>query len=223
MRSWPFLVAVGAISAIAGAAIVGRPTPRDPFVISASLTPPVDETRPADTAVTVPATTTTVAVTAAPSTTLDPAATTLPATTLPATTVAPSTIPVTTIAPTTIAPTTIPTTPPVATTVPGGPGTLERADVRLVVANGDGRFNLATANANRLRAAGYVQIDETDVSNKVDATVIYYRPGFDDEATRAAADLGIPAAITEPLPSTPVTINDSLGDLVIVLGPDALR
>jgi hypothetical protein len=68
-----------------------------------------------------------------------------------------------------------------------------------------------------------VQIDETDVSNRVEATIIYFRPGFDDEATRVAEDLGIPAALTRSLPSTPVTINDELGDIIVVLGPDALR
>jgi hypothetical protein len=105
-----------------------------------------------------------------------------------------------------------------------------RADLRLVIANGDGRFNLATANADRLRAAGYVHIDETDVSTHVAATILYFRPGFDDEAAVVAADLGIPRALRTPLPTgnpatpvTPITPDDSLGDIIVVLGPDALR
>jgi hypothetical protein len=102
-----------------------------------------------------------------------------------------------------------------------------RADLRLVIANGDGRFNLATANADRLRAAGYVHIDETDVSKHVAATILYFRFGFDDEAAAVAADLGIPRAQRTLLPTgnpaTPVTSDDSLGDIIVVLGPDALR
>ncbi|MEK7422522.1 MAG: LytR C-terminal domain-containing protein [Actinomycetota bacterium] len=209
-KSWPFLVVVGAVSAVAGGAIAGRPTPGDSFVIdrSASIGVPITAT----------AETTTVAVSITPdagstTTTPPPVATTVPATTqAPSTTAAATT--------TSVASTTSAAGAPTSTQVSGS---LDRSEVRLVLANGDGRFNLATANANRLVAAGYVQIDETDVSDRVEATIIYFRPGFDDEATRVAEDLGIPAALTRSLPSTPVTINDELGDIIVVLGPDALR
>ena len=90
-------------------------------------------------------------------------------------------------------------------------------------ANGDGRFNLAGANGNRLRRAGYVSIDVVDSPSTVSATIVYYRSGFDDEATIVAADLSVPNAILEPLPETAITANDALGDIIIVLGPDALR
>ena len=206
-KSWPYLVAVGTLGALAGLAISGRPTPGDSFVIDPSAT----TTPGASSTTSVPATP--VPATTVPSTTSTTAAT-------PITTV-PTTLPTTTLPSTTLPATTVPATTVPATTVPNGPRA--RAEVRLVIANGDGRFNLATANANRLRAAGYVQIDETDVSNFVDATIIYFRPGFDAEAVIVAADLGIPNAIRTPLPATPVTINDDLGDIIVVLGPDALR
>jgi hypothetical protein len=68
------------------------------------------------------------------------------------------------------------------------------------------------------------------VSKHVAATILYFRPGFDDEAAVVAADLGIPGALRAPLPTgnpttpaTPVTPDDSLGDIIVVLGPDALR
>ena len=95
--------------------------------------------------------------------------------------------------------------------------------MRLVVANGDGRFNLAGANGNRLKKAGYVTIDLADVPTGSDPTVLYYRPGFDDEAAIVAADLLVPGALLQPLPDTPITVNDELGDIIVVLGPDALR
>ena len=138
---------------------------------------------------------------------------------VPTTAVPPTTVPPTTVPPTTAGP--APTTVGPSTTAVSG--TVPRADVRLVLANGDGRFNLAGANAKRLFAAGYVTIDLTDVSPRVPATILYYRPGFDDEARIVAADLLVPNALIEPLPDTPITINDPLGDIIVVLGPDAVR
>ena len=117
--------------------------------------------------------------------------------------------------------TTIPTTV-AGTTGPAADQTLDPADVRVVVANGDGRFNLAGKNGSRLEAAGYTQIDLEDAA-KVPATVLYYRPGFDDEAALIAQALLVPDALLEPLPDTPITSNDALGDVIVVLGPDAVR
>ena len=51
----------------------------------------------------------------------------------------------------------------------------------LVIANGDGRFRLASSTADRVRPRGYI-IDLGDALSPVTATVIYYRPGLADEA-----------------------------------------
>jgi len=210
-RSWPFVLAVIAVGAVAGVAIAGRPQPSDGFVLDSTVT--VVES-PSSTSV-VPGTAapgTTAAEgttsTAAPTTTSEPAATTT------ATTAAPTTVPIT-AAPTTIA------TPTTATIS----GPLPRDQVRLVLANGDGRFRLASTTADRIRPLGYV-IDLGDAITPVDATVIYYRPGFDDEAAFAAVDIGVPDAVIFPLPinrSRPITNSDDNGDVIMVLGPDAPR
>ena len=95
----------------------------------------------------------------------------------------------------------------------------------MVLANGDGRFRLASVTADRIRALGYV-IALGDALKTVDATVIYYRPDFDDEAAFAAIDIGVPDAIIFPFPfksSQPITDSDDSGDVIIVLGPDAPR
>ena len=204
-KSWPFALAVIVVGGLAGLAIAGRPVPRDPFVLDPSITvaEPTSSTSvgTSTTSTSEPATTTTIAAT----------------TSVPApTSVAPTTaVPTTTAAPTTIA---APTT-----TVPGGP--LPRNQVRLVIANGDGRFRLASVTADRIRPLGYI-IDLGDTPTLVDATIIYYRPGFDDEAVYAAADIGVSDAVIVALPinaSQPITDSDANGDLVIVLGPDTPR
>ena len=94
-----------------------------------------------------------------------------------------------------------------------------------MIANGDGRFRLASITADRIRSLGYI-IALGDALSTVDATVIYYRPNFDDEAAFAAIDIGVPDAIILPFPfntSQPITDTDDSGNVIIVLGPDAPR
>jgi hypothetical protein len=206
--SWPYIVGVAVLGIGLGTLIAGVPesAERVPYRIPAddtAVTVPVQaipiDTMPADTGPTEIGTTT------------EPP-TTEPPTTAPPTTSAPET----TVAVTTSAPS---TTSPVTVEAP----VRDRADVRLVVANGDGRFNLVGANVKRLRALGYVTIDETDVNVRPPSTIIYVRPGFEREADVLAQDLQTPDAVITALPTTPVTANDEKGDLVVVLGPDAQR
>jgi hypothetical protein len=198
-KSWPFVTAVIVVGGLAGVAIAGRPKPADTFVLDPNQTvvtePPTSTSPPTSTTVAEAATTTTAEATT----------TTVVAET---TTVAPSTTEV----PTTIAQPT--------TTVIAGP--LPRDQVRLVIANGDGRFRLASITADRMRPLGYI-VNVGDVPTLVDATIIYYRPGFDDEAAIVAVDDEVPDAILAPLPDKPVTNADSQGDVILVLGPDAPR
>jgi hypothetical protein len=200
--SWPYIVGVAALGIGLGTLIAGVPesAERMPYRIPAD-----------DTAVTVP-----LQSLPTDSISTEIGTTTAPDTTAPATTVA-----VTTSAPSTT--TAVTTTAPSTTTAITEAPVRDRADVRLVVANGDGRFNLVGSNVTRLRALGYVTIDETDVNVRPPSTIIYVRPGFEREADVLAQDLQTPDAVITALPDTPVTANDELGDLVVVLGPDAQR
>jgi hypothetical protein len=156
---------------------------------------------------------------------LEPSITTVesPSTSGPvvATTIAETT---TVSASTSVASTVAPTTTEVLTTTPD-PGPLPRDRVRLVIANGDGRFQLATITADRIRALGYI-IDVGDTLYRVDETVLFYRAGFDREATNAANDIGVPDAVMLEFStdeSQPITSSDASGDIIVVLGADAPR
>jgi hypothetical protein len=197
-KSWPFGLVVIVVGGLAGVAVAGRPVPGDPFV----LEPRITDTE----------STSSTSVVASTTSASEPVATT----TIPATTLAPAS--------TSVAPTIAPTTTETPTTTPIS-GLLPRDQVRLVIANGDGRFQLATVTADRIRALGYT-IGVGDTSYRVDETVIFYRPGFDDEALYAANDIGVPGAIILAFAtdeSQPITNSDADGDLIIVLGPDAPR
>jgi len=208
--SWPYVVGVAVLGIGLGTLIAGLPEsadrvayriPADGTVVTVPVQGMPIDTMPTEIGTTAPDT-------IAPDTSA-------PDTSAPDTTSAPAT----TVAVTTTVPTTGPSTTTAVTEAP----VRDRADVRLVVANGDGRFNLVGANVVRLRALGYVTIDETDVNVRPPSTIIYVRPGFEREAAVLAQDLQTPDAVITPLPDTPVTVNDELGDLVVVLGPDAQR
>jgi hypothetical protein len=219
MRStWPYLAAVVAAGIGLGTWIAGLPSSDTGIIVAdgGTLGQTPGTRPPGDTLVILP-TSSFPPITVTPSTNTE---TTAGDTTIPERNPVPTTVETTT----TVAITT--TTPPTTaapTTLAPANELLDRADVRLVLANGDGRFNLVGANVNRIEPLGYTTIDQTDIPRPVERTVLYYRPGFDDEAARLAADLLVPAALLEPLPDTPITANDELGDIIAVLGPDAVR
>ena len=216
--TWPFLAATAAVGLAIGTLIAGIPSSGGDITVaegvSGSLVPGVTAAPSGSTY--PPLTVTPTTYRGVPET--DPGTTTSTVLVAPDTTVA---------ATTTVAVTT--TTAPPETTPPTTPTTavtgdlLDRSVVRLVLANGDGRYNLVGRNVDRLTPLGYTEIDQTDASNYVDRTVLYFRPGFDDEAARLAADLLVPDALLEPLPDQPVTDSDANGDIVVILGPDAVR
>jgi hypothetical protein len=229
MRStWPYLAAVVAAGIGLGTWIAGLPSSDTGIIVAdgGTLGQTPGTRPPGDTLVILP-TSSFPPITVTPSTNTE---TTAGDTTIPERNPVPTTVETTTTVaittttpPTTTPPSTVPPTTAAPTTLAPANELLDRADVRLVLANGDGRFNLVGANVNRIEPLGYTTIDQTDIPRPVERTVLYYRPGFDDEAARLAADLLVPAALLEPLPDTPITANDELGDIIAVLGPDAVR
>jgi LytR cell envelope-related transcriptional attenuator len=203
-KSWPFALVVIVVGGLAGVAIAGRPVPNDPFVLDPSITVPIADSTP---------------TTLAPTTTTSEPAATTTSTIETTTTVAPTT----TIAAASTTTVTPASTAASTTTTVAGP--VPRNQVRLVLANGDGRFRLASTTADRIDPLGYIT-DLGDTVQTVGATIVYYRPGFDDEAEIVAKDIGVPNAVIAALPSNAsqaVTDSDDRGDVIVLLGPDAPR
>ena len=224
MRStWPYLAAVVAAGIGAGTWIAGLPSTDAGIVIATGGSGPLDPgASGAQNTVALLPTSSFPPITVTPTT--EPVRNPVPPAGTDTTT--PPTVPVATTVPpaTTVPETTVPaTTAPATTAAPVDADLLDRSQVRLVLANGDGRYNLVGRNVDRLTPLGYTTIDQTDAPRPFDRTVLFVRPGFEDEAARLAADLLVPGALIEPLPAEPVTINDDLGDIIVVLGPDAVR
>ncbi len=78
-----------------------------------------------------------------------------------------------------------------------------------MLANGDGRFRLASITADRIRSLGYI-IDLGDTLNRVERDGRLLPPGFDDEAEIAANDIGVPKAIIVAFPEELVAADHEL-------------
>lgn len=141
-----------------------------------------------------------------PPSSVDATTTSTPA--APSTTVAPaSTISVTS----TIAPSTSTTQPP-----------LDPANLRLLVANGSNRPGIAGSTADLLIELGYLKVSAVDALDPTDTTTVYFRDGFKTVATVVAADLNLAPDRIATLPAQAVTDDDTLGDVLVVIGADYL-
>lgn len=99
---------------------------------------------------------------------------------------------------TTTTTTTTTTAPPVVTHPPG--------EVKVAVANGTGDRGRAGRTAGTLNASGYVTAAKNTQQDRVGESVIYYRPGYGDDAKAVASALGAPPDRLTPAPATIMTL-----------------
>ncbi len=88
--------------------------------------------------------------------------------------------------------------PPVVTHPPG--------EVKVAVMNGTGARGRAGRTADRLNAAGFVTAAKNTQQDRVEASVIYYRSEYGDDAKAVASVLGAPPDIITPAPATIMTL-----------------
>ena len=99
---------------------------------------------------------------------------------------------------TTTTTTTTTTAPPVVTH--------PRGEVKVAVMNGTGVRGRAGRTADKLNATGFVTAAKNTQQDRVEASVIYYRPGYGDDAKAVASVLGAPPDIITPAPGTIMTL-----------------
>lgn len=99
---------------------------------------------------------------------------------------------------TTTTTTTTTTEPPIVTHPPG--------EVKVAVANGTGGRGRAGRTAGILNASGYVTAAKNTQQDRVGESVIYYRPGYGDDAKAVASALGAPPDLLTPAPATIMTL-----------------
>ena len=88
--------------------------------------------------------------------------------------------------------------PPVVTHLPG--------EVKVAVMNGTGVRGRAGRTADTLNATGFVTAAKNTQQDRVEDSVIYYRPEYGDDAKAVASVLGAPPDIITPAPATIMTL-----------------
>ena len=92
-----------------------------------------------------------------------------------------------------------------STTVPP-PVTHPANEVRVAAINGKGAPGLASAAADKLNALGYQTKAKNAVNFGMEMSVIYYQPGYSDDAKAIAVAINAPVDILNPAPSTILTL-----------------
>lgn len=116
-----------------------------------------------------------------------------------------------------------PTDDPAAddTPVDSVPDARDPAQVRVLVANGTNVKGAAGRFTDTLIAASYQTAGATDAIDKsVEATSVYYTAGYEAEANAVATALDAPAENVLALPAAPVVDDNSLANVIVVIGPE---
>ena len=100
--------------------------------------------------------------------------------------------------PSTTSTTTTTTAPPVITHPP--------SEVKVATANGTGDRGRAGRTAEVLNARGYVTAAKNTEQDRVSESIIYYRPGYGDDAKAVASALGAPPDLLTPAPTNIMTL-----------------
>ncbi len=113
------------------------------------------------------------------------------------------------------------------TTTAPPPVTHPPNEVKVAVVNGKGAPGLAGAAAAELNALGYATKAKNAVSFGMETSVIYYQPGYGDDAKAIAAALNAPADLINAAPGTILTLISDPSDvsdfhIFLVLAADDL-
>ncbi|MFQ5557512.1 MAG: LytR C-terminal domain-containing protein [Acidimicrobiales bacterium] len=107
--------------------------------------------------------------------------------------------------------------PPTGTHLPG--------EVKVAVANGVGEAGLAGSRRDALTTQGFVATPKNTAAAEVEASAIYYRPDFSEDAKVVAQALGAPADIITAAPDDVLSLirnSDDVAefDIFVILGTD---
>ncbi len=98
---------------------------------------------------------------------------------------------------------------------------IDPSTITVLVANGGGVAGLAGAISEQVAAQGYQTAEPTN-TKRVDASVLYYTPGFEAAAEALAASFD-PAPEVAPLPDPPPVDDLEAANLVLVAAADLAR
>ena len=97
---------------------------------------------------------------------------------------------------------------------------MDRGALSVVVANAGDSGGLAARGADALAALGYVFVVTADAAGTRETSAVLYAAGFQREAARLAADLGLPADAVAPFDDPSAITGPAGADLVVLLATE---
>jgi hypothetical protein len=96
----------------------------------------------------------------------------------------------------------------------------QRVAVRVVLVDVSGVSGTIDAARASLQDLGYASVATAQGGDAIAVSQIYYREGFEPNATTLAADLGVPDAAVSLLTDEVLSPVDDQGDIIVLLGAD---
>jgi hypothetical protein len=99
-------------------------------------------------------------------------------------------------------------------------------DIKVLVANGTSTNGLASTVKSKLQGEGYQTLTSTNSSEQVTATILYYRPGYQNEAAALAEFLTLSPTAVQAMPAQAPVSNPAAVDganIIVVAGPDVAQ
>ena len=94
------------------------------------------------------------------------------------------------------------------------------AEVRVLVANGTSVAGAAGRVTDVLAARNYGTLTPTNTTEPLDATVVYYEPGYELDARQIAQIIEAPPESVAPMPENPPVEDLNEAHVLVGLGPD---
>ena len=101
----------------------------------------------------------------------------------------------------------------------GGAQPHDPAEVKVIVVNAAGGIvGIGQSNSDKLAAAGFSVLDVKNAEQAVDATGLFFRQGYDADATKVKEALGFGDVPIQPAPDPPLIPEAAEANVVVVLG-----
>jgi hypothetical protein len=95
------------------------------------------------------------------------------------------------------------------------------AEVKVIVVNAAGGIvGIGQSNTDQIAAAGFQVLDVKNAEQAVDATGLFFRQGFEADATAVKQALGFGEVPIQPAPDPPLIPEAAEANVVVVLGQD---
>jgi hypothetical protein len=97
------------------------------------------------------------------------------------------------------------------------------ANVKVLVVNASGVSGVAQTASSSLSQSKYSTLTPATATTKESKTMVYYEPGYEQEAQVLATTLSLPLANVSPMPTnkSAIPVSDTAGaDILVIIGTD---